>query len=347
MKKSVRWILSAVIFLLAGLIIFGWISEVLRRKAGGSSDMVHSFYALEDHTLDVLCLGSSHGYSAIQPNIMWKEQGITSYVMCSQRQTVATSYYLLKEALQYQQPKVVALESYYFFYNGKYVDEESEVQLRQAADGMRLGKVKMEMLEDFLEGMDWKEKLTYYIPFIKYHSRWTDLQNYDFNKKLYLKGGILDFTEAVREDTGVPEGRRDIPEVTLEYLDKIIELCSERGIQLIVYEAPYTQAEGDGSGYTKKREITNSLEEYLAEREIPFFYYQKTNEAGIDYSTDFRDHAHLNTRGAAKISRHLASYMAEQYDLPDHRQDEAYSSWQEGYELFMEEVADKGGVLDE
>lgn len=330
-------------FLVVGLAIFGRISEVLRRKAGGESDMIHSFYALEENTIDVLCLGSSHGYSAIQPNVMWKEQGITSYVMCSQRQTVATSYYLLQEALQYQHPKVILLESYYFWYDGKYVDEESEVQLRQAADGMRPGKVKYMMLEDFLSDKGWQEKLSYYIPFIKYHSRWSDLKKYDFNRKLYLKGGILDFNVAPGERPGVPDEKEDIPEVTLKYLNKLIELCNENDINLVLYEAPYTETEG--GGYKWRHRLTNALEDYLDKKEIPFFYYQKTNAAGIDFSTDFRDHAHLNTRGATKISRHIGEYLTNEYGLPDHRGDERFASWDEDYAQFLEEVEKGGGTL--
>ena len=61
MKKTVRWTAAAVIFLLIGLVLFGKISEVLRKKTGGVSDMVHSLYEIEENTVDVLCMGSSHG----------------------------------------------------------------------------------------------------------------------------------------------------------------------------------------------------------------------------------------------------------------------------------------------
>ena len=83
MRKTSQWISSIIIFLLIGTILFLNISEILRKKSGGESDMIHSFYQIEEDTLDVLCLGSSHGYSAIQPNTLWKEFGLTSYVMCS------------------------------------------------------------------------------------------------------------------------------------------------------------------------------------------------------------------------------------------------------------------------
>ena len=152
-------------FLLIGVFLFSGISEVLRRKSGGQSDMIHSFYGIEKNTLDVLCMGSSHGYSSFQPNTLWNEYGLTSYVMCSQRQTMASTYYLLQEALKYQKPRVLLLESYYLFCKKKYTDEEA---LRMGFDGMRMSRIKYDMVEDILGKKGFKEKLTYYIPFLKY-----------------------------------------------------------------------------------------------------------------------------------------------------------------------------------
>ncbi|HIR28929.1 MAG TPA: hypothetical protein IAB84_13270, partial [Candidatus Choladousia intestinigallinarum] len=138
MKKSVRWIAAAVLFLVLGLILFGRAAEILRRKTAAETDMVHSFYEIEENSLDVLFLGSSHLYYGVQPGELWGQYGITSYVMGSPEQTAATSYYLLKEAFTRQKPKVVAMESYYLWYDGLYY---SEARLRQAFDGMSMGKV--------------------------------------------------------------------------------------------------------------------------------------------------------------------------------------------------------------
>ena len=51
------------------------------------------------------------------------------------------------------------------------------------------------------------------------------------------------------------------------------------------------------------------------------------DEIGIDFSTDFADSGHLNVHGAEKVSVYLADYMTAHFDLPDHRGDAAYSSW--------------------
>lgn len=334
MQKAVRWAFATFFFLFCGLFLYTEISEVLRSKTGAESDMVHSFYSLERDTVDVLCLGSSHGYSSFQSNVLWDEFGITSYVMCSYRQTVASSYYLLKEALRYQKPKVVLFESYFVRIKKKYAQDSF---LRLTFDGTRLGPVKYEMIEDFLGNRGLKDKLSYYIPFIKYHSRWSDLKDWDFNKKPYLHGSILDNVTVPAEDPGIPEEIDEIPETSEEYLEKIRELCLENGIQLIVYAAPYG-VEDDYETYAQGQRVNNGLEAYLEERDVPFFYYQKTGEAGIDFSTDFRDNTHMNFSGAQKITRHLGHYLEGRYGLEDHRGEEGYQTWEEDFRKYERDV---------
>lgn len=336
MKKSVRWIASAIVFIAIGIIFFLNLSEVLRRKSGGESDMIHSFYNIEENTLDVLCMGSSHGYSSFQPNTLWSEYGLTSYAMCSQRQTAASTYYLLQEALKYQKPKVLLLESYYFFTDKKFTDEPA---LRMGFDGMRFGKVKRQMVSDMLKDLTGKEKLAYYIPFLEYHSRWEELEDLDFHSKEYLKGGILDLTVFPMQEPVLPENGREIADVVYEYFEKIIALCEENNIQLVLYAAPYGyEKPEDLEGYLERQRVSVTLKSYLRKKDIPFLYYQKTNAAKINYNTDFRDYTHLNTNGAIKITKNLGDFLIENYELPDHRQDAAFRSWWEDYEQFQNDM---------
>ena len=174
-------------------------------------------YDIEEDTLDVLCLGSSHAYYGFQPNVLWNEYGITSCVLGSPQQTAALSYYLLKEALQYQKPEVVLFESYYLWFDQLYTKEE---RLRQAMDPMRFGTVKMEMVDELLGDLSWKEKFNYYVPFMTYHQRWQELENSDFHSKPYLKGSFMRAHVHSMEDLGVAREAVEIPETSLEYLNK-------------------------------------------------------------------------------------------------------------------------------
>ena len=92
MKKRIGGIVAVVAFLVLFCILFLRISEIFRAKTSNSSDMIHTFYDVEEDTLDVICLGSSHSYYGLQPNVLWNEYGITSCVMGSPQQTASLSY---------------------------------------------------------------------------------------------------------------------------------------------------------------------------------------------------------------------------------------------------------------
>lgn len=335
MKKTARWMGSIVVFVVLGLFLFGTISEVLRRKTAGESDMVHSFYEVEKDSLDVLFLGSSHLYYGVQPNELWREYGMTSYVLGSPEQTAATSYFLLKEAFRYQKPKVVALESYYLWFDGLY---NSEARLRQAFDGMRFGRTKLEMIQELLGGEGPGTKLSYCLPFLKYHGRWNVLENYDFHTKPYLKGARIDYTAVPVEDPGLPETPSRIPEVNLEYLEKMQELCEENGAKLVVFAIPYGAEEKEGR-YEKRQGTNLTLEDWLEERDIPFAFYQKQQPELIDFAADFRDRTHLNTAGAEKMTFEIGRWLSGTYALTDHRGDPEFASWDEDLAKYDRDAA--------
>lgn len=334
MKKALRWILAIAVFWGCGLLLFGKASEALRKKTAEESDMVHSFYEIEEDSLDVLFLGSSHLYYGVQPNKLWEEGGITSYLMASPEQTAATSYFLLKEAFAYQKPKVVMLESYYFWFDGLY---RSEGRLRQAFDGMRFGKNKIEMAQTMLFDKEDKEKLSYYLPFLKYHSRWAELENYDFHTKPYWKGARIDCTVKEIQDPGLPQDAAPVPELSLEYLDKMAKLCEENGADFVVFAVPYG-IEKDEERYNARQGLNLALEPVLQEKGIPFLFYQKDYPEIVDFSTDFRDKTHLNTQGAEKLSVHLAGWLSQRYGLSGHKGEPGYGSWEEDLEIYRADV---------
>lgn len=327
LKKTVVRYMGVFIFLLAGLLLFARISETLRRKTAEETDMVHSFYEIEENTLDVLFLGSSHLYYGVQPCELWKEYGITSYVMGSPEQTAATSYLLLKEAFEYQQPKVVMMENYYLWNKNMYY---SEARLRQAFDGMRLGSAKLEMIRTMIPEKGCKEKLTYLVPFLKYHSRWDELEDYDFHTSPYLKGARIDYTSVELEDPGIPQEMANVPQNSMDYLEKIIALCEENGAEFVMFGVPYG-VETDMERYERRQGMTLMLEQYLEEKGIPFLFYQRDYADVIDFKTDFRDRTHLNTAGAIKLTAHLGGWLSENYNLTGHRNDGNYASWDLDY----------------
>ena len=53
---------------------------------------------------------------------------------------------------------------------------------------------------------------------------------------------------------------------------------------------------------------------------------------GLDFDKDFMDNSHLNYTGAGKCTEYLGSELKSRFELPDHRGDSAYDSWEINYQ---------------
>ncbi len=329
-----RLALTVLIFFTGLYAILYEVNEILRYKNGGEVDMVHSFYKLKKDSLDVLVIGSSHAYYGFQTNQAWEDYGVASYVMGSPSQTMICSYYLLEEALQYQKPQVVLLESYYFR-SGKVFVQDSN--LRAVTDNMKNLQNKRELIDLGLPEADWKEKLAYYVPFFKYHSRWKELDQSDFTQKSFYKGSLVRLKHKSFRAPEPTDEKKEIPETALEYFEKIRALCEENDIRLVVFKTPVSNGSGENSDwYHNTMGITNSLSDYLEERSVPYLKLQ--DQVGIDFENDFYDYCHLSFTGQKKVTAYLMDWLTAQYDLPSHKGDPAYSSYDREYEEFKDYI---------
>ena len=77
-------------------------------------DLSVIYYEPSD-TIDVLFVGSSHTYCGINPNVLWRGEGIAAYNFTSGGQPLWTSYYYINEALKSQKPSLIVLDMLYTF----------------------------------------------------------------------------------------------------------------------------------------------------------------------------------------------------------------------------------------
>lgn len=322
-------------FFIAG---FFRVSELVRRKLNEDIDMIHSFYSLEKNSLDTIVIGSSHAYYGVTPNILWEENGITSYVMASPAQTPALSYYLLKEVMKYQKPKVVLYETYGCTYNDYFSDEGI---LRNVTDSMKLSKNKIDMINTLCSDLSFEDRMPYYLPLIKYHDRWRRLKNFDFHAdSTYLKG-----TKATLETRHYNPNRnlecdpKPLWEGSQEYLDKIVQYCEDNDIELVFIATPVCD-------YREKKWLNYysknlTIEKYAKEHDIPFWFYDKMDVVNkVDYYTDFVDYGHMNSYGQAVYTKELGLNLKNQYGMTGHKGDPAYKTWDEDLEKYKENIAD-------
>ncbi len=103
------------------------------------------------------------------------------------------------------------------------------------------------------------------------------------------------------------------------YLDKMRELCEEKGIALILVKSPSLFPHWYD-------EWDEQIAAYAKEYGLDYFNYEKLADAvGIDYNTDTYDAGlHMNLAGAEKLSGYFGQYLKENYELTDYRDDPQY-----------------------
>ena len=90
-----------------------------------------------------------------------------------------------------------------------------------------------------------------------------------------------------------------------EYFDKIVDLCREEDVSLLVVNIPYNQGEMD-------QKVANWVERYAKEKGFDFYNMFRDESLNIDYEKDFCGGSHLNRTGATKVSEALAKYIVMQ-----------------------------------
>ena len=284
---------------------------------------------------DVLFLGDCEVYESFVPAVLWEEYGISSYVRGSAQQLIWQSYYLLCEMLEYETPSAVVFNVYAL----KYGEPQNNAYNRMTLDGMRwsLSKIKAisaSMTED-------ESFIEYLFPLLRFHSRITELSSEDlrymFGTPVASDSGYLMQTE-VRPMT--TERRGDdlfdytLPSTAFEYLDKMRELCEEKGIELILVKAPTNHWK-----FWWYDEWDSQILEYTEKYELDYInFIPLCDEIGIDWSTDTYDEGmHLNVYGAEKLTEYFGKMLSQRYGIEDKREDAELSSlWNERVAAYYE-----------
>lgn len=269
MKKWLQSAAWAIVFVWLLLCAVWTVNRTLMPKYGYQNtnpltETYKGFYRMEPNTIDVLFLGSSHTGSAFNPQELYNDYGIRSYNLGNNSQPLWISYYWLLEALKYQTPQVVVLDTYCLYINGK----KNESAARVPLDSMRFGAVKREAVKTVCDMDNSQSALSYFFPNIRFHTRWTGLNENDFlrgenptpqSKGFWLYRNRCGDEEYAPFSTDEAAGEEEFLPEPGEYLDKITTLCKERGIQLILVKTPThaqtTKRHNTVSAYAEKHDL--------------------------------------------------------------------------------------------
>ena len=305
MKKLKRVILFLLVFAVLLWACSAGIQIIVRNVSGsvsGRSRVFASVSAEKKNTIDVLVAGDSESYTSVSPMDLWDRAGIAAYDCGQPGQRIQETYYILKTAFRTQSPKLVLFETNTMFRDPGFL---KNVQLSLT------------------------EPLAYHFPVIKYHNAWNG------PKKSYKGFEIRDKVVSYEGDEEYMKETKDkaqIPEVVRIYMEKIKRLCEKNGADLLLVSAPSPK------NYNYKKH--NSLEEYARENNLPYVdLNMKFRDIGIDWKLDSYDRGdHLNISGARKVTAYIGQYLADNYDLPDRRNDDGWREWDDLAKEYLEEL---------
>ena len=277
---------------------------------------MEQFYKQEENSIDVLVLGSSHAFVNISPQILYEQEGISAYNLCASMQPTWHTYYYLKEALEYQHPKLIVMDVFRLV---EYYDYSKESKLIKSTYGMKMSQNKLESIRAGLSQDNQSDAYIYFFEFPAYHGRYTDLTRDDFvfdQEKIEDYKGfypVQEVTPMERPEVDNVTECTPIEEKTWDYFQQILELAKEEEIPVLLVNAPYILNEDD-------KKIFNTLEKQLQEYDDSYQityidFNQKYDELGFDFSTDFADYDHLNESGVNKLNPYLATFIKENYDF--------------------------------
>lgn len=302
-----------------------YVDKVLAVKYEDGIYGLTTFYELEENTVDVLVLGSSHAFANIDTGILWDDYGIASYILGGSIQPMWNTYYYLKDALKTQSPELIVLEAHTTTMQSDYIDDS---RIIKNTYGMNWSKNKIDAIKVSSPPERWTDFL---LSYSQYHNRYTELTKDDFlinRGSVYYrtwKGFYYELMGTTVFDPpnvgGISE-RGSMSQKTEEYYRKTIELALEHDIPILIVASPYAITEWEQS-------VFNTASDIAEKYRVPFINYNLLYESiGIDYSSDMADIAHLNFSGRGKYTRALGGYIKENYDIPDRRNNQNYNSWE-------------------
>lgn len=347
MKKHLRFIQKCIVFICILLVCIKFVYQIIVPKLFYQEMLpttltYTNFYNVEKNTIDVIFLGSSLAATSYVPQELYDHYGITSYNLSSEKQNPILSYYWIKESLRYQHPKALVMDLRYFFdYNDDSLSMR-EVYNRRALDYMKWSSVKREAIKTICELDESQSIFSFYFPNIRYHTRWAELTEDDFSlsaiSEEYALMGFAPLAESFKidgyqpYDTKISDEKAQMHPLMKAYLDKIVQLCKQEDISLILTNVPM-------KGADKSWFITSKA--YADENELLFLDFNEKNiyeELQFDFLSDSYDGAHVNIWGAQKITNYIGNVLVSQYNIGGNH-DEQWADSQKVYKQIEKDCA--------
>jgi hypothetical protein len=243
-------------------------------------------------TVDILFIGSSHAYRGFDTRIA-KEYGYESFNLGSSAQTPVQTKLLLEKYLDKIKPATIIYEVYPYTFINDGVESSLDMIANGAIDG---NTVKMALELNHVKTYN---SLVYGF----YRHLLNRDKNFKENKVIredtYIPGGFVERKTSNNADSVTVAGKKIewIPKTyQLTAFEQIIKWVKQKGVKLILVQAPVTRQEKEK--YTDNKKIDN----YFAGKAT---YYNFNDFLNLSDSVHFYNKDHLNQRGVTVFNKAL------------------------------------------
>lgn len=290
------------------------------------------FYALDEDTLDILFIGSSHSYCTFDPDIFDTALGTSSFQMGTSAQQPDTTYFLLQEILKTQKPELIVLDIYWDVLDKEFNMKQSDFFLSVVRDE----ELKKEYIR---EVFPLNEEIKFSSNAVRYQADYFTYKGDDMANKLkkdldlledgesgerqgayFYKGKGYTYTTFVIEESKYTEENLyygfnvdewELHEKQKHYLELIVELAKLNDIELMFVTSPVPQVSLDYIGdYERLHEKVSKGIEHLGIDYIDYNMVYLNGDLDL-IDEDFQDDEHLNSLGADRVCRMYTEHLKE------------------------------------
>lgn len=339
MKKT-KFFCSALAFLVLLILVLTPIQHILARKSlSGMWDMTNKiagFYNEEDQ-FEVMFFGPSHAYAAFSPLVIWEEIGVKSYVFATQQQPLWATYTYIKEALKTQSPSLIVVECRMAFGDKEYYAQGDDWGVTYSyMDDIPLSWNKAELA--WVSAPDLEGKVSALFNFMMYHSRWSTLSRSDLTfrrsqaRDPYKGFVMLDPQEALQPRPAIETVSGSVPllEKNQHWLEEIIKLCQDEGIELWLVKTPSNLE-------LEEKAMLNTVKETAAKYGVHFHDFNEDYASIGLKDSMFYDAHHLDALGASRFSQYFADVLASA--RPQLKTDPSDPVWEADWDTYQAALA--------
>ena len=301
---------------LTGLLNFGSLQYNIARV---------NVHRITTQKYDDIFVGTSHGLSAINPQIVDQVTGRKSTNICMPDEHIIDSYFLVKAACRFHKPKRIIYELDPSYWSTRQNDGANSVYIYKE---FPFSKIKMEYFNQKIKKMDARVTLA---PWFYYRNKIPQFvntfrmklsklyKNYDMKPlnsgtQQYTKEGYMYQVADPNADKGSPNiilwNEDKILEVEKKYFLKLVNFCKEKSIELIVITTPVPQEtlELYSQTFERAHEYYNKM---MEKHRVPFYDFNFIKLNGFNRSIKgYLDYeGHMSGELGNEFSKRLGDFL--------------------------------------